>query len=121
MSERPGRGKTAPALACFGIVNFFPLLPQKLLITGPNGEKIPLISRHDLFDFFAKTGKPTRRAQSVGMHAHACGLLSSSHRCCGVRETIQRLATGGWSRNAVWDRLPSSLWSPEAILSRPCG
>ena len=51
------------------------------------------------------------------MHAYACRLLSSSHRCCGVRETIQRLATGGWSRNAVWDRLPSSLWSSEALPS----
>ena len=93
-------------------------LPQKLLITGPNGEKIPLISSHDLFDFFRQNGNTVRRPESVGM---ARGVLGPSHRPLLVREVIQRLAIGGRSRNAVWDRLPSSLWSSEALPSRPWG
>ena len=35
----------------------------------------------------------------------ARGVLGPSHRPLLVREAIQRLAIGGWSRNAVWDRL----------------
>ena len=43
----------------------------------------------------------------------ARGVLGPSHRPLLVREAIQRLAIGGWSRNAVWERLPSTTSSTD--------